>query len=184
MPKKTYITSHPEAASKPATPGEEYIELKPEEILMEWKAREFIQYPKPKTWYIALLAITAIFIIYSIVVANYLLAISVVILAIVVNTIARRKPQILNLAITRKGFKVNDKLYTYDDDLASFWILYDPPDLKTLNFSRKQRISPDLCFQLENQNPIKVRELLLDYLTEDVEKEEHITDKAARKLGF
>jgi hypothetical protein len=184
MPKKVYIVTHPEAVPKKIEPGEEYVELKPEEILMEWKAREFIQYPRHKSWYILLLVISGILVIYSIIVTNYLFAIIVVMLAIVINTLTRKEPQMLNIAITTKGVKIDEKLYTYDDDLASFWILYNPPDLKTLNFSRKQRIAPDLVIQLENQNPLKVRELLLDHLTEDVEKEEHPVDKIARRFGL
>jgi len=184
MAKKAYMTHRPEEAPKTIEPGEEHVGIKPEEVLMEWKAKEFIQYPRHKSWYIFLLVLAGILVVYSIIVTNYLFAIIVVMLAIIINTLTRKEPQILNIAITTKGIKINEKLYTFDEDLASFWILYNPPDLKTLNFSRQQRFLPELTIQLENQNPLKIRELLLDHLTEDVEKEEHVADKVARKFGF
>jgi hypothetical protein len=186
MAKKAYMTHRPEEAPKTteAEEIEEHIGIKPEEVMTEWKAREFVQYSRPKSWYTLLLAIAGILVVYSIIVANYLFTIIIVMLAIIINTLTRKEPQLINVAITTKGIKINEKLYTFDEDLASFWILYNPPDLKTLNFSRQQRFLPEITIQLESQNPLKIRELLLDHLTEDVEKEEHAADKVARRFGF
>ncbi len=184
MAKKAYMTHRPEETPKTIEEGEEHVGIKPEEVMMEWKAREFIQYPRPKSWYILLLVIAAALIVYSIIVANYLFAIIIVMLTVIINTLTKKEPQLLHVAIATKGIKINEKLYTFDEDLASFWVLYNPPDLKTLNFSRQQRFLPELTVQLENQNPLKTREILLDHLTEDVEKEEHAADKVARRFGF
>lgn len=181
MPDKAYITTKP---IKDRKEDEEFVEIAPEQVLMEWKAREFIQYPRSKSWYIAVLIIAALLVVYAVITSNYLLAIIVVMLAVVVNTLTRKKPTELDVAITTKGVMVNSLLYTYDGDLSSFWILYNPPDLKTLNFSRLQKITPELTIQLESQNPLKVRELLLDHLEENVEKEEHLADRFSRKIGF
>lgn len=181
MPEKTYTTDNP---PKEVDDINEYTEIRQEEILMEWEAPEFIQYPRPKSWYISLLILAVALIIYSIITANYLLAIIIVILAVVINSLTRKEPENLKVAVTKKGIKINEKLYTFESDLGSFWVLYNPPDLKTINFARQQRFLPEISIQLERQNPLKIREFLLDYLSEDVEKEEHMADRVSRRLGF
>lgn len=184
MAKKVIVTPHPDITRAPEGEEDEYHIMTPEEIRMEWFAPEYQQHERHPVWFIYLGIIAAILTIYALVVGNYLFAIIVVMLAIIINMLARKEPETLHLAITRHGFKVNEKLYTYEDDLESFWILYRPPHLKTLNFQRKQRILPTLTFQLADQNPLKVREILLDYLPEDINKEEHYADKLARQLKF
>ncbi|NQU99784.1 MAG: hypothetical protein HQ538_03520 [Parcubacteria group bacterium] len=181
MPEKTYLTEKP---PKKFDEDENYVEIKPEEVLMEWSAPEFVQYSKPKSWYISLLIIAIALIVCSIITSNFLLTIIVIFLAIIVNSLTRKKPKQLDVAITKKGVKVNEKLYTFTDDLGSFWILYDPPDLKILNFKRQQRFLPEISIQLEKQNPLKIREFLLEYLEEEMEKEEHMADRVSRRIGF
>ncbi len=181
MPEKSYLTDNP---PKNFNENEKYIEIKPEEVLMQWKALEFKQYDRPKSWYISLLLIAGGLIIYSLLTANYLLIIITIILAVIINSLTRKNPETLDIAITSKGIKVNEKLYTFTEDLESFWILYDPPELKTLNFKRQQRFIPELSIQLEKQNPLKIREFLLEYLEEEIEREEHMADQISRKLGF
>lgn len=184
MPKKIILTHHPDITRAPEGEEHEHHVMTPQEIQMEWYAYEYQKHERHPAWFLFLAIISGALIVYSIIVGNYLFAIIIVMLAIIINMYARREPEKLHLAITRHGFKVNDNLYTYEDDLSSFWILYRPPHLKTLNFSRKHAILPSLSFQLDDQNPLKIRELLLDHLPEDAMREEHFADKAARQLKF
>lgn len=165
-------------------PGEEKIYLEKKDILMEWKAPEYRYFGKNPVVYIGGGAIAVILLIYAIATLNWLFALIVIMLAVIVHIFMTRTPEVLDLAITKKGMKVGDRLYTWEDDLDTFWILYEPPDLKSLNFSRKNKLSPTMTLELMDQNPLKVRELLLEYLTEDIEKEEHPADRFARKIGF
>ena len=181
MPEKSYLTDNP---PKKFEEDENYIEIKPEEVLMEWSAPEYKQYERPKSWYITLLLIAGGLILYSLITANYLLIIITIILAVIVNSLTRKKPNELDIAVTNKGVKIGEKLYTFAEDLDLFWILYDPPDLKTLNFKRQQRFMPEIAIQLEKQNPLKIREFLLEHLEEEIEKEEHMADQISRKIGF
>lgn len=188
MPKKVIVTPHldlphPEE-EKYEKEGEKVTKIHPEDIEMEWEAPEYVVSERHPYWHFATLIIAGLLILYSLFTRNFLFVIIIVMFVIIYDIYGRRKPQLLNIAITKQGLKVNDKLYTFEDDLNSFWIFYRPPELKTLNFSRKQRFFPDLSFQLEKQNPLKVRELLLKYLPEDIEKEEHFMDKFARKIGI
>lgn len=164
--------------------GEKVEALRKEDILMSWKAREFIQYDRNPAWNAVVYVICAIILIYAIWTMNFLFAVLVVLSAIVITIYSQRKPNLLDVAIMRKGFKINDNLYTYEDDIENFWILYNPPDLKVLNLKRKQSFFPNLVIQLEDQNPLKVRDLLLKQIPEDVTQEESTIDKFARRIGF
>lgn len=157
---------------------------KPKDILLNWQAPEFIQVSRPQQWYVLFAIVGILLVVYALITANYLFALIVVILAVVLNSFFNRKPKNLKIAITREGVFVENNFYSYENDLASFWILYDPPELKTLNFSRRTPLQPSMAVQLGDQNPLKVREVLLNYLAEDIEKEEHPVDATFRRWGF
>lgn len=155
-----------------------------QDVLIQWQAKEFQQVSRPQQWYILFALIGVALVIYAFITANYLFALIVVVLAVVLNSFFHKKPKKLTVAITSEGVTVNNNFYPYGDDLASFWILYDPPHLKTLNFSRTSSVRSNLSLEIEDQNPMKIREILLNYLPEDIEQEEHPVDTTFRRWGF
>ncbi|MFA6295918.1 MAG: hypothetical protein WC663_01045 [Patescibacteria group bacterium] len=163
---------------------EKVLAFKKEDVLMKWEAREFIQYDRNPAWILVVYILAALTLVYAIWTMNFLFAVLIVLFTIVIVIYTQRKPNILKVAIMKKGFKINDTLYTYEDDLDNFWILYNPPDLKVLNFKRKQSLFPALVIQLEDQNPLKVREMLLKFLPEDLNQDEGTIDKFSRRIGF
>lgn len=156
----------------------------PQDVLMQWQSKEFQQVSRPQQWYILFAIVGIALVIYAFITTNYLFALIVVILAVVLNSFFHKKPKKLSIAITSEGITVENNFYPYSEDLASFWILYDPPNLKTLNFSRASTIKSTLSIELEDQNPMKIRETLLNYLPEDIEQEEHPVDSTFRRWGF
>lgn len=156
----------------------------PQDILMQWEAPEFKQVQRPQQWYIFFAVIGILFVVYAIFTANYLFALIVVILAIVLNQFFHKKPETINVALTREGVAIDNDFYPYASDLTSFWILYSPPDVKKLTLERGSSVQPNLTIELEEQNPLKIREILLNYLPEDVEQEESQIDATFRRWGF
>jgi len=164
--------------------GEKIQLFKKEDVLMSWESREFIQYDRNPAWILVVYVLAALTLVYAIWTMNFLFAVLVVLFTIVIVIYTQRKPNILKVAVMKKGFKINNTLYTYEDDLENFWILYNPPDLKVLNFKRRQALLPALVIQLEDQNPLKIREMLLKFLPEDLTQDESTIDKMSRKIGF
>lgn len=159
-------------------------EAQRETTILSWEAEEFKK-SEFDPWKIGILAaIGIIVIIYAVFTANYLFALIVIMAAIIVQIFLKKEPAQVNIAITTQGVRVNDNFFSFESDLRSFWILYNPPEIKTLNFDRKQALLPGLSLQLEDQNPIKIREELLRFLPEDTEKEEGTAEKTARRLGI
>ena len=159
-------------------------EAQREVIIFSWEASEF-QKSQYDPWRIGIMAaIGVIMIIYAVFTSNYLFALIVVMAAIIVQIFIKKEPAKVKIDITTQGVRVNDNYYSFETDLRSFWILYNPPQLKTLNFDRKQALLPGLTLQLEDQNPIKLREELLRFIPEDTEREETTAEKTARRLGI
>lgn len=158
--------------------------FKKEDVLMSWESREFIQYDRNPAWILVVYILASLTLVYAIWTMNFLFAVLVVLFTIIIVIYTQRKPNILKVAVMKKGFKINNTLYTYEDDLENFWILYNPPDLKVLNFKRRQALLPALVIQLEDQNPLKIREMLLKFLPEDLTQDESTIDKMSRKIGF
>jgi len=92
-----------------------------------------------------------------------------------------KKPDKVSLAITEDGLEVGNNFYLYKE-IKKFWIIYEPPDVKNLYFDFKG-LRPTLIIPLENKNPVQIRKILLDYLDEDLEKEdESLSEYLGRKL--
>ncbi len=163
---------------------EEEVIIDPAEILLEWKAREFIQFERHPSWYLAGGFIAAILLIIAVATLNFLFALIIIMIGLIIYIYTQKTPEYLNVQIAKTGMKINKRFFSYGDEISAFWILYKPPELKNLHFERKSTVSPNLVIELEDMDPIKVREILLKYLPEDTTQEEKASDRISRKLGF
>lgn len=76
---------------------------------------------------------------------------------------------------------INNKLIEYNS-LDHFYIVYFPPKVKNLYLQPKNLLRPIIVVPLENENPIEVRAALLNYLQENLEKEEMPTHEAISRI--
>ncbi|MDD5342607.1 MAG: hypothetical protein PHH01_03315 [Patescibacteria group bacterium] len=139
--------------------------------LISWKFPEFQEHRRGKVWYTVFLLIGALSALYAVMTANFLFLMMIIIIWAVILITARRKPLILKLTITEDGLEVENRFYSFDS-IAKFWLIYKPPESKYLYLNFKSNLRPDLVIQLENANPVKVRDILLNYLKEDPTKED------------
>jgi len=88
----------------------------------------------------------------------------------------------ISFAITEDGLVIQNKLVEYKE-LENFYIIYYPPGIKNLYFQRKNHFKPPITIPLEDQNPVRIRETLLNFLAEDLDKEEEpVSDGISRAL--
>lgn len=154
---------------------------KPKEL--SWTAPEFIHYPKSRVWYITIVVVGLVFVVFFLFQKDLLTAALFILLTILVLYFSRQRPREIAVKIDARGLKLNDLQIRYDN-LKSFWIVYDPPAVKILNFETTAYLNRYLTIQLADQDPVAARDLLLEHLPEDLDKEEQISDKIARKLKF
>lgn len=150
--------------------------------LISWKAPEFEFYEKTTLWYIIMSIAGIAFLGFAIFNKNYIMAITFVMAFTVIFLFANKKPRILRFSITPRGVKIQNRIYNFDH-LESFWIFYDPPEVKILSLKSNKALMPHIHIHLGNANPLEIRKILLEYI-EEKEQTESFIDAMARRIGF
>ncbi len=149
---------------------------------IEWITPEFEQHQKSKSWFITIGIISGILFLLAVFTKNILFALLIGLSYFTISTYAIKKPRNIKLAITPKGVKIEKTLYDFEN-LRSFWIFYNPPEIRELSLRSKKMIMPYIKIHLGEQNPVEVRKILIKYLPEKKHKESLI-DNIVRQIGF
>lgn len=153
------------------------------ETLVSWSIPEYEQHDRSVGWYFFAVLVGIALLVWALVTASYLFAIIILMTAVILYRQASQKPAMLRFTITEDGLELGDRHFYSYKDLATFWIVYEPPDVKRLFFTFKSSVRPYLAVPIENQNPVAIRQSLKRYLPEDLEREgEPATDALGRAL--
>jgi hypothetical protein len=136
---------------------------------------------RSRAWYITAAVFFGIIVAINVVLQLYMSAIVVVLLGLLLFTTASRKKTPIQVHFFAQGLELQEKMYPWSE-FEKFWILYEPPTLKRLFFKRRGKILSELVIELANENPLKIRDLLLPLLPEDQTKEESRVDLVTRSL--
>ena len=140
-------------------------------ILASWNVKEYEPRNRSLLWYIGLGLIAVFLLVYSIVIHNYLFVMIILLAAFILRLQHKAGVNRVSFQCTSKGIRIGNRTYDYKD-LRNFWVIYNPPEVKKLYFTFKSSLSPRLMIPLRNQNPLKIREILLKFMEEDLDKEE------------
>ncbi len=151
-------------------------------VLYEWRAQEFMMYRKDIAWIAGLALFVIGLTIYFTLTKNYLGAILVILMGILTGVWATRKPNEVAFQITSLGISVGSRLFPFER-LKSFWIIYEPRDIKEVVLHIKQVWNPHLYLNIGSANPVEIRKALLRFLPEK-EEQESLANVIARRLGF
>ncbi len=150
--------------------------------IMGWKIPEYDKHERTKNWYMAAAIIGALLVVYSFFSGNFLFAAIIIIGAFVIIMHDGREPVKIDFAITDEGLVVGKNFYDYDV-LKDFSLVYKPnQNIKNLYFEFKNVIKPRLSIPLDNHNPLPIRENLLKYLPEDLERTDQPLSEALAKM--
>ncbi len=151
-------------------------------IWAQWSFPEFVKHQRSIGWWIFSGFLALGLMVWSFISGNFLFAIMIIIVAFIVVFTSKRKSLIVDFQITEDGLKVGSSFYEWKR-IKKFWIIYKPPSVKQLYFQLSSILPPSLSIPLEKQNPVKIRQILLNYLEEDLEKdEESFSDFLGRGL--
>ena len=150
------------------------------EPLIQWSFSEFRQHSRGNGWFVWFGIITAIVIGISLFTNNYLFAIIIILFVLIIFLQNWKRPRKILFAITPQGIEV-DGSKIFMRDISEFWIVYSPPDVEKVYFQFHSILRPALGVDLEGQNPLQIREILIQYLPENLDKEEEpFSDEMAR----
>ncbi len=149
---------------------------------LEWSAPEFTQYSKSKSWFLITGLIATGLFLWALLTKNIIFALLIGLSYFSITTYALKKPKVIQLVITSQGIKIDKTIYNFDN-LKSFWIFYNPPEVKEVSLQSKKIIMPYIKIPLGEENPTEVRRILIKYLPEK-KQEESLIDSLARSLRF
>lgn len=157
-------------------------------VLKEWVIAEYTQHERGQRWFIVAIVVALALGLLSLWTPNpvfdrpnLMFLIIVVLAGVTVLARHNRVPPLLSVVFYEDGIAVGESFYTYRE-LGSFWIVYEPPEVKNVYFHFQSAWRPRLPIPLENENPVEIREILLKYLPEDLTRESEPTSDALSRI--
>lgn len=179
--KNRIILDHPETREeKREGEGEQ---LSPafgaETVLFQWQAKEYEKYERSARWYLAGGGALFGMVVYALVIDSPIMAILFILFAVVGYIQLERDPRNLTFTVTTSGIYAGEELYAFDN-IASFWIFYEPPHTKILSLRTHALFLPFVHIPLGDQDPVELREKLLAYNVSEVKQEKSFADTLER----
>lgn len=149
--------------------------------MIAWRAPEFKEHERGQLWIFAMSVLAIGLIIYGILTDSIAFSVVIILVAGVFFLTHNHKPQIVEVIITDLGIKFGERFYSFED-VKVFWIIFDPPHVKTLNFRTSRGVVREVCIQLEDQNPSEIRAFLGAHLSEWKNRTETLAEILIRIL--
>ena len=150
------------------------------EVLYSWEAPEYEVYEKSNRWYV----ISAVFLIaiiaYALVTNGPIMAVTFILIGIVGYIHLLKDPRIISFALTSEGVMADNQLYAYED-IFSFWIFYEEHNVKIISLHTKAPMLPFVHLPIHMEDPVQLREILMDYIPE-IKQDPSLIDALARVL--
>lgn len=150
------------------------------DVLHEWTIQEYEQHERGMPWYALMILLGLGMVIYGVMTGNFLFALIIILFAIILFLQSHQTPLQVVFQITELGVVVGGRFYPYSE-FNSFYVIYQPPEVKTLFLETKSVFRPLLRIPLLDKNPVEIKHTLREFLPEDAEKEEEpLADRVAR----
>jgi len=152
-------------------------------ILKSWDVPEFESHKRSKGWYITAIIAAFLMLIFALFTANFLFAVIIIISAYIIILHDNRTPDMVKFSITDEGVIIGRRFHDYDE-IKNFSILFKPTQkLSNIYFEFNSQIKQRLSVPMINENPLQIREILLKYLSEDLERvNEPLSEQLSRLL--
>lgn len=147
-----------------------------------WEAPAYLKFDRGPAWYFVMALIAVAFMAYAVWTANFLFAFIILLMGILLILVGNKDPEKILIQIGDNGVVWNGRLLLFQD-LDEFSIVYQPPYLKVMYLNARSPLVPRLRVELENQDPITLRNHLRQFLKEDMDlQSEPLSDIFARLL--
>lgn len=150
--------------------------------LFSWQAPEFRHYPKNTAWYITLVVIAGLIIGFFLLQHDYFGAACTVIFTLFVLIFSRQQPRVIEIKLTTESLHLGNNAIPYKT-IKHFWIVYNDHH-QTLNIETTAYLNRTLIIQLDGQDPVAIRETLLQLAPEHTETEATLAQRLMHRLKF
>ncbi len=150
--------------------------------IVSWETPEYLKHERAHWWYWLYGIAIACMLIYAVVTSNFLFAVILIIGTLTLIISDARHPEPIIVVITTEGVVVGNRFYDYDE-MRHFTIIYKPMhDVRRVYFEFKSAIKHRLSLPLHDVDPIIVRDNLLKYIPEDLERDEEPLSEVLGRL--
>lgn len=147
-----------------------------------WEAPAYERFDRGPAWYFVMALVAVAGMAYAVWTANFLFAFIILLMGILLLLVGNKEPDRILVQVGDNGVVWNGRLILYQD-LDEFSIVYQPPYVKLMYLNARSPLVPRLRVDLEDQDPISLRNHLRQYLKEDMDlQSEHLSDIFARLL--
>ncbi len=152
-----------------------------DKIIISWIAPEYIQHQKSARWYMIAGTALLLFLVWAIYTKSWSMALAIIVFSLVYQyTQSNHPPKDIKIAVTESGIGVGKMFFPYSH-IQAFWII-NKPGLKTLNLRVSKSFFSDVIIQLNNQDPVVLRQYLVGQVAEWEGKDERLGDVFLRLL--
>jgi hypothetical protein len=154
-----------------------------EEYFASWEIPEYHNHDRDLRWYVIAISLAVVLIIFSIVNANYLLPVIIIIAAFIMIMRHGQEPDKVTIHLAHDGLILSDKFYDYHE-FKHFSVVYKPRlGDKKLYFEFNNVIKQRLSIPLMDMDPDALRDFLLTVLPEDDDRNEiPLSEQLSKKL--
>jgi hypothetical protein len=162
-------------------PEQENSNIQVSEKVFSWQHQDYQNYQKDKRWYIISAVIVVLMVIWAVWDKNYLFGVFLIMFYLVVILYENRPPEIVDFTITPLGIKTGQKFF-YWRQIDHFYIIYRAAGIKNLYLEFKNPLNGRLVIPLDGQNAVAIRDYLLRFLKEDLEREAEPLSEQLRRF--
>ena len=149
---------------------------------INWEVPEYETHERTRNWYMIAAIIGVLLLVYCVITSNFLFAGIVLIGAMIIILTDGKEPAKVQIRLTDGGIEVGHKIYDYDE-IKDFSIVYKPKlGVKNLYFEFKTVTKPRLSIPLLDRDPLIIRDKLLKYLQEDLERTDQPLSEGLAKM--
>jgi|SRR3989344_8675495 len=113
---------------------------------------------------------------------NILTAVFFFLVSLIIFLFIFKEKRLVSWEITRHGVVIDNSFFPYRD-LKSFWIEYQPGYTKEVSLKSKKWYRGYFKIPLNQENPLEIREHLLEFLPEE-RHEDTLIETISRHLGI
>jgi hypothetical protein len=150
-------------------------------IMLAWEVDEYPNHDRSRTWYVLGAIISVALIVYAIATANFLFAVIILMCGLITLISTFQPSNKIQVALTTMGVLIGEAFYVFKD-IKDFSLVYEPPTIKLLYLDFQKPWRPLLSIPLEETDPNQVRECLLPFCLENLERTEETLTDAVRRV--
>lgn len=135
-----------------------------------WEVKEYRRYERGRLWHL-LMGLAGIgLLIYTVASANFLFALIIMMFALIIYITSVVEPRTVRFGVTETGVRFGRTVRQFRD-ANRFWMIYEPPSVKSLYIEFKGATTPRMVVDLGEMNPNQVRNVLGQFIREDLEED-------------